>query len=341
MQLIAMLALATQVAAAPATSPAPATTHAAELRGEELMDSLRAGGYTILLRHARTDRSFREEMGTVPVERSAQRNLTAEGERDAQLMRLVLEKYRIPIGEIVSSPMFRARETAELAAGTPAVTMALRAWPTTNEQAALVAATPAPGTNRLLVTHHFVIEKHVPGIRPGDIGESEAAVVQPSGDGGVTLIGRITLGDWEKLAGVAQSAAQAPAPSHPTGSYAPFAGSAAPVALPSTPAGLLARRYLHVFNSGDPAVMRGFIESSLVADPRRPTDARVRTFVETFTRTGPMTATGIRSSADDEIVVVARGREGDYLITVRTATPDSGRAASISIAFGTSQGHHP
>jgi hypothetical protein len=54
----------------------------------------------------------------------------------------------------------------------------------------------------LLVTHHFVIEQLAPGIKPGDVGESEAAVVRPTGDGHVALVGRITLGDWERLAGV-------------------------------------------------------------------------------------------------------------------------------------------
>src|SRR5262249_58631785 len=103
------------------------------------------------------------------------------------------------------SQMVRTRETAECAAGTDAISMALRVFPTTDETAAIVAAAPKPGTNRLLVTHHFVIEKLVPGIKPGDVGESEAAVVRPTGDGKVALVGRITLGDWERLAGVPQS----------------------------------------------------------------------------------------------------------------------------------------
>ena len=194
MQILAVLALAAQAAAAP--------PYSTELRGEDLMKALQSGGYTILLRHARTDWSFKEEVGSVPVERSAQRNLSADGVRDAALMGVVLKRYRIPIGEIVASPMFRARETAEYAAGTPTISMALRVFPTTDETAAIVSAAPKPGTNRLLVTHHFVIEKLVPGIKPGDVAESEAAVVRPTGDGSVVLVGRITLGDWEQLAGV-------------------------------------------------------------------------------------------------------------------------------------------
>ena len=41
-----------------------------ELRGDALMQALQRGGYTVVLRHARTDRSFQEEVGSVPRLRS-------------------------------------------------------------------------------------------------------------------------------------------------------------------------------------------------------------------------------------------------------------------------------
>lgn len=50
------------------------TVDSTELRREELMSALRRGGYTILLRHARTDRSFNENRTSIPVEGSARRN---------------------------------------------------------------------------------------------------------------------------------------------------------------------------------------------------------------------------------------------------------------------------
>ena len=129
-----------------------ATADTSELRREELMTALRRGGYTVLLRHARTDRSFQEERSYVPKERSAQRNLTDDGIRDAALMGVVFRKYGITFAEVVSSPMYRTVETAEMAAGKPDTTMVLRTFPSTREQAALVANAPRPGTNRLLVT---------------------------------------------------------------------------------------------------------------------------------------------------------------------------------------------
>ena len=334
MQLIPLLILVAQTAAF-------STPAVQEVRGEALMDSLRAGGYTILLRHARTDRSFREEMGAVPAERSAQRNLTDDGVRDARLMGVVLKKYGIPIGEIIASPMFRTRETAELAAGAPAITMALRSWPSTAEQAELVAAAPPPGSNRLLVTHHFVLETHVPGIRPGDVGESEAAVIARTAEGRARLVGRITLPDWERLAGVASQAGQAAGAHAHSGGGVTYGTSGPLPTLPESPAGRLAARYLDAFNSGDPHRMRAFIDSALVADPQRPVDARVHTFEETFERLGPLTPVAVHHASPEELALVAHANGGEYLVTVRVSPEQPHRAASIVIALGTSGGRHP
>jgi phosphohistidine phosphatase SixA len=329
MQLLAILALAVHTAAAPVDST--------ELRGQDLMKALQAGGYTILLRHARTDRSFQEAVNAIPVERSAQRNLSADGVRDAALMGAVLRKYHIPIGEIVASPMFRTRETAEAAAGSPSLSIALRMYPSTDEQAALVAASPKPGTNRLLVTHHFVIEKHVPGIKPGDIGESEAAILKPTGDGRIALVGRITLADWERLAGVPPQAAQS---SQPAPVATGYAAQANPVVIPDTHAGQIARRYIDAFNSGDSVRMRQFIESSLLPNPARSTEARLQTFATSFQNFGPLTVTGVRTSSADEIMLGIRAKGGDFVLTAKASPDQPARATSI-VMTGTIQGGHP
>jgi phosphohistidine phosphatase SixA len=323
-----------------------ANAQSTELRGEELMKALRGGGYTILLRHARTDWSVKENVASIPVERSGQRNLSADGVRDAGLMGLVFKHYQIPIGEIVASPMFRARETAEYAAGTPTVSMALRVFPTTDETAALVAAAPKPGTNRLLVTHHFVIEKLVPGINPGDIAESEAAIVRPTGDGRVSLVGRIKLPDWEQLLGVApQSSAATPAGNAVSKQYVAAAtvsqsASSASAAIPDTPAGKLARMYLEAFNSPDSTRMRAFIEQHLLPNPTRTTEARMQSWRKTFETLGALTVAGVRSSSPNEIVLDVRSKGGDLVVTTTVSAEQPDRAASITIS-GTIQGAHP
>ena len=66
-----------------AAGVASATLDSAELRREDLMTALRTGGYTVILRHARTDRSFQEQIGAIPEKRAEQRNLSDDGFRDA------------------------------------------------------------------------------------------------------------------------------------------------------------------------------------------------------------------------------------------------------------------
>jgi phosphohistidine phosphatase SixA len=330
------------------------STGTAELRREELMAALKQGGYTIMLRHARTDRSFNEAREYVPARRSEQRNLNDAGVADARLMGVVLKKYGIPIGEIISSPMFRTTETAEYAAGVPTTTMVLRTFPSTPEQAALVAKAPKAGTNRLVVTHHFVIETHVPGIKPGDINESEAAVIRHLSDGKVELVGRILLADWQALAGDAatvSSAAAAPASASATPAGAPAVAHAAPragapvthattVVFPATMAGHLAQAYIETFNSGDAARMRTFIEQALAVNPARSTDVRVDGYKTLFAASGPLVVKAITSATEQEVVVAATNKGGDVTVTVKMATDVQHRIGSVTFA-GLRPGGHP
>lgn len=303
----------------------------AQARREALMDKLRSGGYTVLLRHARTDYSVQEPQGTIPAERSAQRNLSDEGIRDAALMGVVFRKYGVSFAEIIASPMFRTVETAEMAAGKPKTTMALRVFPSTPEQAAVVRTAPKPGTNRLLVTHHFVIEKHVPGVQPGDVGESEAAVVSHAADGTPQLVGIIKLNDWKALAnpGAAAATTSNSAASVPPAS----AANTPPVAIPNTPVGRLARAYLTAFNSGDPKVMRTFIESTLVPDPARPTDERVKSYSKLVDDYGTLHPTTVDSANAVSMTLGVQSKRGPLQVIFKSAETDAARLASVAFAF--------
>ena len=240
----------------------------------------------------------------------------------------MLRKYRIPIGEIVSSPLYRTVETAELAVGKPTrTTMDLRVFPSTADQAALVAAPVKAGSNRLIVTHHFVIETHVPGIRPGDIGESEAAVVRSTADGKVELVGRITLSDWQTLGGVAS-----PAPANAVQQRATTA-----VGVGLTPE-QIARAYIAAFNAGRPA-MRDFIESHLLVNPERPTDARLKTYDELFGSHGPLTLEMVHSADATEAAFEMKSKQGNFQLVVKAADGQPGRAASVSFRVPHFGGH--
>jgi phosphohistidine phosphatase SixA len=322
----------------------------AELRRQDLMSALQSGGYTVLLRHARTDRTFQEDRTTVPKERSAQRNLSDDGIRDAALMGVVFRKYGITFSEIISSPMFRTVETAEMAAGKPTMlTMALRVFPTSPEQTALIMKAPKRGTNRLLVTHHFVIEANVPGIKPGDVDESEAAVVRHLPDGKIELVGRISLDDWRILANPSPVASSPPAssasvghngyaaPATPSSGYSAAGNgtpSAAVIKLPDTHAGHLASEYIAAFNSGSPDKMRGFIESAMLADPARPMDKRLETYAKLFEDFGPLSVARVDSSEATYIALSATSKKGDLRLMVKSSDAEPMRIQSITFATG-------
>ncbi|HEX6944376.1 MAG TPA: histidine phosphatase family protein [Gemmatimonadaceae bacterium] len=325
-----------------------ATIDSTELRREKLMEELRKGGYTVLLRHARTDRSFNEQRDPVPQARKDQRNLTDEGIKDAALMGVVFRKNGIQFGEIISSPMYRCVETAEYSVGKPtSTTMLLRTFPTTPEQAALVMKAPKRGTNRLIVTHHFVIETHVPGIKPGDVGESEAAVVRHTADGKVVLVGRITLDDWQALANP-DGARSKPAAAESRTDAAAHGGALAalgrlihgspdsnakPVEVPDTHAGHIAREYITAFNSGSTDKMRAYIDAWMVPNPARTTEERLSTYAGLFAEHGPLTIVKVESSEALEVTLGMRSKRGNFRLTVKSSETQPMRAQSVTFAL--------
>jgi phosphohistidine phosphatase SixA len=323
-----------------------ATNDTTELRREKLMEALRKGGYTVMLRHARTDRSFNEQRDPVPTARKDQRNLNDDGIRDAALMGVVFRRYGIQFAEIISSPMYRAIETAEYSAGKPtSTTMVLRVFPSTAEQAALVARAPRAGTNRLIVTHHFVIETHVPGIKPGDIGESEAAVVRHAPGGKVELVGRITLSDWQRLANPDGAPAEtgdhrgaSPGPHgaivHPAPPPHGAPDAAPAAAIPDTHAGHVAREYIAAFNTGNAERMKRYIEEWMVDNPTRPMDERLATFRTLFADHGPLAVVHVIESKALEVNLGMRSKRGTFRLTVKTSEAQPMRAQSVTFAVG-------
>ena len=330
-----------------------ATIDSTELRREKLMDELRKGGFTVLLRHARTDRSFNEQRDPVPQARKDQRNLSDEGIKDAALMGVVFRKYGIQFGEIISSPMYRCVETAEYSVGKPtSTTMVLRMFPTTPEQAALVMQPPKRGTNRLIVTHHFVIEINVPGIKPGDVGESEAAVVRHTADGKIQLVGRITLDDWQKLANP-EAARSAPAAAESKTDGGVHGGALAalgrlvhgspdsngkPVEVPDTHAGHVAKEYITAFNSGSADKMRAYIDAWMVANPARTMEERLSTYSRLFEDHGPLTIVKVDSSEALEVTLSMRSKRGNFRLTVKASEAQPMRAQSVT--FTLMEGSH-
>ena len=128
------------------------------LPAEQALPMLRGGGLNLYLRHAITDRS-QADTGRLG-DRVGQRNLSRAGEAQARALGGAIRELGIPVAEVLTSPVFRAQDTARLAFGEARVHPALIADDYTSgdprQDAADVSALlgrPAGGGNRVLVGH--------------------------------------------------------------------------------------------------------------------------------------------------------------------------------------------
>ena len=164
-----------------------------------LIAAMQDGDKVIYLRHATTNAN---EINTGRLgNRAGQRNLSAAGIEQARALRAAFLRLGIPLDDILTSPVFLARDTAELAFGADRiiVTMDLVAddYAGSALQAMLVASVrllrtpPPPGTNRLLIGHRTPLQM-VTGARfPDSVLPEGAMAVFPPGDT-PTLLGTVS-----------------------------------------------------------------------------------------------------------------------------------------------------
>ena len=299
------------------------------LSADSLLMAMRKGGYTMIWRHGATDRSVQEPMNYQTTPRFQQRNLTDRGIADSKLVGAIFKAAGVPVGEVLSSPMFRTRETAEYAFGHVADTPVLRQLDPSPEQRQLLAAEPAAGTNRVIVTHHFVIERNVPGITPGRIGEGEAAVVRRTRGDSVQLVGIFKMADWERIG--AHVAAASPAANGPAGHGAAGGARPAPVNVGPLviPASLQTKErasiaeYLTVFNSGDAAKMRQFYEKSVVPNPERTMEQRMEVFTRIKGQLGNIAVDSTETPEANKVAVKVQTSTGGPATITFTVEPQS------------------
>jgi phosphohistidine phosphatase SixA len=158
---------------------------------EILIAAMQDGGKVIYLRHAATNQN---EIDTGRLgDRAGQRNLSPAGIQQARELGRAFRALLIPLEDILASPVFRARDTAELAfsADRITVTMDLVADEYAGGQlrtmlaatARLLRTPPRPGTNRLLIGHRTPLEM-VTRLPFSDtvLPEGAMAVFLPGGD---------------------------------------------------------------------------------------------------------------------------------------------------------------
>src|SRR5580692_8692142 len=167
------------------------TAHAQDLHGEALVKALQKGGYVIVMRHASSPREAPDKQTANPDNRKPERQLDEGGRNTAIAMGKALRDLRIPIGNVLSSPTYRALETVRLAQfGTPLTfaelgdngqsmqggTPAQAAW--LQKQ---VARFP-PATNTIIVTHLPNIAGAFPQVASG-LADGEALIFGPDSNG--------------------------------------------------------------------------------------------------------------------------------------------------------------
>jgi phosphohistidine phosphatase SixA len=172
----------------------------------QLVEAMRQGGYTIYFRHGPTDPSQRDTEPDNLANCTAQRNLTEIGRQQARATGEALRALELPVNEVRSSEYCRAREYSRLlfdrdAEVEPSLVLP---DPLTEEQRAqntdalkqLLARSPAPGTNRYLVSHSPNV-KLAAGV---DLPEEGGAAVFRAEAGVAQTVARIVPSEWPALA---------------------------------------------------------------------------------------------------------------------------------------------
>ena len=197
---LAAAAVSVVLAAAQAQSPSAA----------ELANTLRQGGYVVVMRHANSPQTLPNATTATPGNTRLERQLNENGHKTAHAMGEALKTLRIPVGEVLASPTFRTRETVQdVGLGMPKTYNEIGDGSQGYELSSYedgaqfmrtrVAEVPRAGTNTFIVTHLPNIE-YAFGNAYSDVAEGEAVVFKPDGINW-TAIGRITIDQWPRLAG--------------------------------------------------------------------------------------------------------------------------------------------
>jgi phosphohistidine phosphatase SixA len=183
------------------------TAHAQDLHGEALVKALQKGGYVLVMRHASSPREVPDKQAANPDNSKPERQLDEVGRNTAIAMGKALRDLRIPIGNVLSSPTYRALETVHLAQfGAPQTFVELG-----DNGQSMQGGTPAQaewlqkqvahlptGTNTIIVTHLPNITGAFPQFASG-LADGEALIFGPDANGKPILVARVKIEAWPAL----------------------------------------------------------------------------------------------------------------------------------------------
>jgi phosphohistidine phosphatase SixA len=177
------------------------------LSGPNLARHLQSGGYVLLMRHASAPTRLPSPSTADPENKSMERQLDDKGRATATAMGQAIRTMHIPIGAILSSPTYRARQTIGFAGlGEPKTFVQLGDQGQSMEKDAVAGKAgwlrekasepPAARTNTVIVTHAPNI---VAAFGIDAVAEGEVMVFQPQARGRAVLVARIPIEQWPLL----------------------------------------------------------------------------------------------------------------------------------------------
>jgi phosphohistidine phosphatase SixA len=198
-------ALAASAAGLALATVASAGAESATTAEPALARAMQRGGLVLVLRHAATDFSKPDQDPVVLSDCRTQRNLNAQGRAIARTIGRRARRLKLRIGNVLSSPFCRTKETARLAFGRFRISQALLNTIDTEHDASwrrqiraarrLLGTKPAAGMLTVLVTHGSVV-----GDTTGQtLEEGETLVFRPLGSSRFRLVGRIIPREWRAL----------------------------------------------------------------------------------------------------------------------------------------------
>jgi phosphohistidine phosphatase SixA len=177
------------------------------LSGDALITALRRGGYILVVRHASSPRDAPSNQTANADNPQLERQLDENGRVAAIAMGQALRNLKIPIGNVFTSPTYRALQTVQFAqlphphqqlelgdAGQSmqGISDAQSAW--LKKQ-----VTQAPkGTNTVIVTHLPNMAAAFPQWTFG-LSDGETLVLRSDGKTGTTLVARIKIEQWSAM----------------------------------------------------------------------------------------------------------------------------------------------
>lgn len=185
-----------------------ASVQADSLTGSALVSALRKGGYVIVMRHPSSPFTVPDKAQADPGNPKLERQLDDTGRKTAAEMGEAFRKLHIPVGDILSSPTYRAVESVRLAKlGQPKTLEQLDDGGQSmqsnadNERSTWlrkkVTESPRSGTNTVIVTHTPNLTGAF-GQDANSVAAGEALIFHPNGNK-ADLVTRIKIEEWPKL----------------------------------------------------------------------------------------------------------------------------------------------